>query len=68
MNAGKTNRKVMELVDRQRMRCLWYMPDRYYPSGATETLSVLRKIQRNGDLEAYKEAGKLICRLQHSRQ
>jgi hypothetical protein len=58
---------VKDLVEQQRMRCLWYMPDKYYPTGIAETLSILKKIQRYGDLAAYKKAGKLICQLQRSK-
>jgi len=67
MKTKNTDRKIMEFVDGQRMRCLWYMPDKYYPAGIMETLSVLKKIQQHGDLDAYKKAGKLICQLQRSK-
>lgn len=67
MKITNADKKIMDLVDEQRMRCLWYMPDNYYPASTARKLAVLKKIQSNGNLEAYKKAGKLICQLQTSK-
>jgi hypothetical protein len=67
MKITNTDKKIMDFVDEQRMSCLWYMPDNYYPANTARKLAVLRKIQSYGNLDAYKKAGKLICQLRNSK-
>jgi hypothetical protein len=47
------------LVDAQRARCLWFLQKDYDPVTLEETLSVLRQIERHGDLDAFKHAAQL---------
>jgi hypothetical protein len=68
MKITNTDRKIMDFIDEQRMCCLWYMPDNYYPACTARKLAVLKKIQAYGNLDAYKKAGKLICQLQSSKE
>ena len=50
---------IDELVDRYRNRCPWFLRRDYYPRTCAEQLRVLAYIERYGDLEAYRQAGKL---------
>ena len=68
MKTTNLDKEMMDFVDEQRMCCLWYMPDNYYPASTARKLAVLKKIQSTGNLEAYKKAGKLICQLQPSKE
>ena len=38
MKSTNTDKKIMDFVDGQRKRCLWYMPDNYYPVSTLEEL------------------------------
>jgi hypothetical protein len=49
---------VNALVDDYRHRCLWFLRPDYYPATNEERLSVLSQIERHGDREAYRRAGK----------
>jgi hypothetical protein len=51
--------EIRALIDAQRARCLWFLEKDYYPATLEETLRVLRHIERNGDLDAFKRAGQL---------
>jgi hypothetical protein len=59
---------INRFIDEQRIVCLWYMREDYYPSTKKEKISVLRKIQSHGNLEAFKKAGEIICQLQNSKK
>ena len=50
---------ICALADRYRSQCLWFCPVDYYPSSQRAALRVLAHIQRHGDLEAFREAGRL---------
>jgi hypothetical protein len=50
---------VNALVDEYRHRCLWFLRADYYPTTDEERLRVLAQIERNGDREAFRRAGKV---------
>ncbi|NUM52981.1 MAG: hypothetical protein HUU46_04995 [Candidatus Hydrogenedentes bacterium] len=52
-------RKVHELMDEYRVQCLWYMRKDYYPETAESAIRVLRAVENNGDLAAFKKAAPL---------
>lgn len=56
--------EVRRFMDDRRISCLWFVRDGYYPRTAGEWIEMLRKIQAHCDLESFKKAGELICRLQ----
>jgi len=58
-SADELSAAVDELVEQYRNRCLWFLRSDYYPASDTERLRVLGYIERYGDLEAYRRAGRL---------
>lgn len=52
-------RAVRALVDEYRERCLWFLPVGYYPETPDEVLRTLDRIERHGDLRAFREAARL---------
>jgi hypothetical protein len=52
-------RRVRELVDEYRATCLWSLRRDYYPQTIDEALSVLKQIERHGDVAAFQEAAEL---------
>lgn len=51
--------ELRALTDEYRSQCLWWMPPDYYPESREAALRVLERIQRFGDVEAFKRAGKM---------
>ena len=47
------------LVDEYRDRCLWFLRRDFYPSTVAEAVRVLDAIERHGDRDAFKRAGKI---------
>ena len=52
-------RRVNQLVDEYRDRCLWFLRTDYYPTDLQEVLRTLDYIRRYGDREAFRKAGEL---------
>jgi len=52
-------RKIDQLVDAYRDRCLWFLRADYYPTDRQEALRTLDYIRRYGDREAFCKAGEL---------
>jgi hypothetical protein len=50
---------VRHLVDRHRVRCLWFLRPDYYPTGEREIGRVLDAIERHGDRQAFQEVARL---------
>ena len=50
---------LRRLVDEYRGRCLWFLRREYYPETTEEALRVLDRIQRYGDVAAFRRAGAL---------
>ena len=50
---------IDEIVEQYRHQCLWFLRSDYYPTTDVERLQVLDYIERYGDLEAYRRAGRL---------
>ena len=50
---------IHRLVDEQRVRCLWFLREDFYPTTLEERLRVLGYIERYGDREAFRRAGEL---------
>jgi hypothetical protein len=50
---------VRSLVDEYRERCLWFLRRDYYPRTPEEIARVLESIRRNGDVEAFRRAGRI---------
>jgi hypothetical protein len=50
---------VDQLVDEYRSRCLWFLRSDYYPATDAERLRILGYIERYGDLDAHRRAGRL---------
>jgi hypothetical protein len=46
-------------VDDCRDRCLWFLRRDYYPETNVEAERVLDAIERHGDRDAFKRAGKI---------
>jgi hypothetical protein len=57
------DRSIDAFIDEQRARCLWFVRPEYYPSTDEARLSMLGKIERAGDLAAFKRCGELRARL-----
>jgi hypothetical protein len=51
--------EVRALVDRYRVTCLWYLRDDWVPRTPAEAARALEAIQKHGDLEAFRTAGRL---------
>ena len=49
-------RRVNELVDEYRARCLWFMREDYYPQTPAEACRVLESIERHGDRAGFQKA------------
>jgi hypothetical protein len=47
------------LVDEYRTRCLWFLRPDLYPETRDQALRMLRYIERYGDLEAFRRAGRI---------
>ena len=47
------------MVDEDRDRCLWFLRSAYYLATDAERLKVLGYMERYGDLEAFRRAGRL---------
>jgi len=52
-------RRVNQLVDTYRDRCLWFLRADYYPTDLPDVLRTLDYIRRYGDREAFRKAGEL---------
>lgn len=50
---------VNRLVDKYRVRCLWFLSPDYYPSTVDQRLRVLGYIERYGDREGFRRAREL---------
>jgi hypothetical protein len=50
---------VRRLVDAYRARCLWFLPEGFYPESAEQILRALEHIERHGDVRAFQEAARL---------
>jgi hypothetical protein len=50
---------VNRLVDEQRISSLWYLRPDYYPSTLEQRIRVLERIERHGDLDAFRRAATL---------
>jgi hypothetical protein len=59
-------RRVHQLVDTYRSRCLWYLREDYYPKDPAEACKVLEAIERNGDVAAFRNAAELRQWLLHN--
>ena len=58
---------IRVLVDKYRLMCLWYVSTDFYPETDEQAKWALERIQRYGDVEAFREAGRLKkCLLQSS--
>jgi hypothetical protein len=44
---------VRQIVDTNRVRCLWFLRPDFYPETAAEILRVLSLIERQGDRDAF---------------
>jgi hypothetical protein len=51
--------EVRNLVTRTRASCLWFAREDYSPESASEAISCLEKIQRQGDRNTYVQARRL---------
>lgn len=58
-DADLTITAVDELIERYRNRCLWFLRSDYRPVTREERLRMLEYIERHGDLEAHRDAGRL---------
>ena len=62
--------ELRELVDEYRTRCLWFLRPDLYPKTRDQALRMLGYIERYGDLEAFRRAGRirqwLLQRLQRT--
>ncbi len=47
------------LVDDYRDRCLWFLRRDFYPTTVAEARHVLDAIERHGDRDAFKRAGRI---------
>ena len=50
---------VVELMEKYRVQCLWFLRPDYVPTTPAEMLSVLDLIERYGDRESYMRAEEL---------
>lgn len=50
---------VKTLVDRCRVRCLWFLEADYYPRTRAEVLRVLEYLERYGDRETFRSAASI---------
>jgi hypothetical protein len=50
---------LRDSVDECRSQCLWYLREDCYPQTRGEMLRVLDRIQRHGNLESFRKAGKI---------
>lgn len=55
--------ELRELVDEYRTRCLWFLRPDLYPETRDQALRMLGYIERYGDLEAFRRAGRIRQRL-----
>lgn len=55
----QVNGELRRLVDQCRDRCLWFIRKDFYPQTRSEALRAIDRIQRHGNLEEFKRAGKL---------
>lgn len=51
--------RVVELMEKYRAQCLWFLRPDYVPSTPAEMLRVLDLIERYGDRESYVRAEEL---------
>ena len=51
--------EIEQLIDANRVECLWFLRSDYYPSTDRERLRVLEYIERYGDRDAYRRANAL---------
>lgn len=59
MQREEIHRRVDDLVERYRQRCLWFLRPDYVPDSDEARLRLLDQIQRNGDREAFIRAGEV---------
>lgn len=66
-NESTVMRRVNELVDEYRTRCLWFLREDYYPQTPDEACRVLKSIERHSDRAGFQKAATLRrWLLQHS--
>lgn len=51
--------EVDELIEEQRLACLWFMRPEHRPSSREARLRALEQIERHGDLDAFRRAATL---------
>jgi len=51
--------RIKPLMEKYRIRCLWFMSPQYLPETLESALRVLEYIERYGDRQAYLEAEEL---------
>jgi hypothetical protein len=50
---------VDQLVEEQRIACLWFVRPDFHPSSRKERVQALEHIERHGDLDAFRRAATL---------
>lgn len=58
--------ELREIVDEYRTRCLWFLRPDLYPETRDQALRMLGYIERYGDLEAFRRAGRIRLWLSQS--
>ena len=51
--------EVRTLIDDYRAMCLWYLDDDFLPQNYEELLGILDKVERYGDLAAYRRVARI---------
>ena len=52
-------KRLVELIERYRLRCLWFLAEDFVPTTHEQTLQVLEYIERYGDREGFVQARRL---------
>ena len=56
MDEAAINAAVNDLIDHNRILCLWFVRPDYYPATREERVRALGWIERRGDREAFRKA------------
>ena len=65
MDPAELAKQIDDLIDLHRPTCLWFLRSDYYPATDEERLGLLKAIQKQGGLDAFRQAGEFMKWLLH---
>lgn len=61
---SRVRQELMQLIEKNREQCLWFLAPSYEPSSVADMLRILKYLQRYGNRDVYVRARNLAAILQ----